>query len=601
MHWTGPNQNWNYMCAECHSTDLHKRYSVDQDRYQTTWAEMDVSCEACHGPASRHLAWAKATAQGDQNEDSVLQGLEVSFRGQPDIGWAFDPGATTARRSHTRSSRTEIETCARCHSRRSVLKQDYQHGRLLMDSHRPALLRTPLYHPDGQIQEEVYVYGSFLQSKMYQAGVTCTDCHDPHSLQLDSPGNNLCTRCHQAQSYESRDHHFHEPGTPAATCLECHMPAQTYMVIDPRRDHSLRVPRPDLSLTLGTPNACNDCHTDRPAKWAAEQVKEWYGSDRETHYGEALYAGEHGLAGAGETLAELVQDSDQPAIVRASALSLLSGYPGGLPTSSLQRLLQEIDPLLRHSALLVVENLEPRFRLDLAFPLLSDPILTVRIEAARVLAGVSTELMTTSQQHRHREVLEEYKKTQMATAERPESHMNLGNLHLQLGEWSLAEQEYQTALRIDSAFIPAYVNLADQYRVQGREQEAEEILLRGQKSSDHADLHHAIGLLLVRQQRLPEAIISLEKAARQEPGVARYSYVYGVALQSAGREREALNVLRSAQKRHPNDREILWALVTYLVQSGSPQEALGYAEKLRELFPQDPQIQNLIRNLDPGR
>ena len=603
LHWTGPNQNWNYMCAQCHSTHLQKGYVPAEGRYQTTWSEIDVSCEACHGPASRHLAWAEGAARGEVVEEPEAKGLAISFADPTAGSWIFDPGAKTARRSQVRRSYSEVETCAPCHSRRSVLRENYRHGRPLMDSHQPALLRDPLYFPDGQIRDEVYVYGSFLQSKMYQAGVSCTDCHDPHSLQVYASDNRLCSRCHMADRYDSREHHFHEPETAGSRCVECHMPAREYMVVDPRRDHSLRVPRPDLSLKLGTPNACTGCHTDQTSHWAADQVEKWYGSDATAapHYGEILRAGEDGLPGAPEALVEMALDPARPAIVRASSLTLLERYPGALAVPRIRQLLRDADPMVRLAALGTAASLEPRVRLAPVFPLLSDPVLGVRIEAARVLAGTPGELMTTAQVSRYRQGLEEYRQAQLATAERPESHMNLGNLYAQMGKFSRSEREFRTALRLDPGFVPAYINLADQYRVQGRDSEGEHLLRQGLSRTDQVAIDHALGLLLVRRQRLPEAIWHLEMAARHRPEVARYSYVYGVALQSAGRAEEGMDVLKKAQQRHPYNSDILSALVSYLTERGDRIGALGYARKLAQVFPGNPRIREMIRNLESER
>jgi hypothetical protein len=190
-----------------------------------------------------------------------------------------------------------------------------------MESYLPSLLVEGLYHADGQIDDEVYVYGSFLQSKMYKVGVTCSDCHDPHSLALKAPGNGVCHQCHAVEKYETEKHRFHTPGSSGANCVDCHMPAKTYMVIDPRRDHSFRIPRLDLSVQLGTPNACNRCHRDKPATWAAAKVREWYGHEPAGYqrYAEALQAARSGALDAEVPLLALLRDRDQPAIASADA------------------------------------------------------------------------------------------------------------------------------------------------------------------------------------------------------------------------------------------------------------------------------------------
>jgi Flp pilus assembly protein TadD len=600
LHWTGLNQNWNFMCAECHSTNLQKNYDLAKDRYKTTWSEIDVSCEACHGPGSRHVEWAQAASRGEKSQYEGQKGLVVQLKDSTNGTWRFDTETGTARRSTLLQSNVQIETCARCHSRRSVVHDDYVYGRPLMDTHRPALLTEALYHPDGQILDEVYVYGSFLQSKMFHAGVTCSDCHDPHSLKVHAADNALCASCHLPTKYDTPSHHFHGPDSPGASCVECHMPAKTYMVVDPRPDHSMRVPRPDLSVKLGTPNACNTCHTDRSTQWAADAVEKWYGPQRSTdvHFGEALHAGRSGLPGAEDALVKLAGDDTKPNVARASAFSLLRRYPSPASVRAIQRGLEDDDPLVRLSALRGLELLEPKDRLGPAYPLLNDPIRAVRIEAARVMASVPRSMMTREQRDGLNRAIAEYVESQRVNADRPSAHLNLGVLYTQSGKFDKAEAAYRTALRIDPSFVQAYVNLADLYRLEGRDDEGERILREALEIAPrNADVHQALGLLLVRHKRMSEAVKSLAQSATLRPDNPHYSYVYAVALNTTGRSDEAIEVLKKAHARHPNDREILYALVVFNRDMGNLDVAGQYAEKLIVLSPQDPAARGLLNQL----
>ena len=265
LHWTKPLQNWNRMCAFCHSTGLRKHYDLKGDDYETQWAEIDVSCEACHGPGSSHVLWAANGSRGDP----LLRTLS-----NDNAKWIMNFENGISARQPERTEHLEIETCASCHSHRSQLMERNDDSQLFLDSYNLSLLREPLYYSDGQIKDEVYVYGSFLQSKMYRKGVTCQDCHNPHSLTVPGETNAVCGSCHLAERFNSVGHTFHEPGTRGSACVDCHMPETTYMVVDRRRDHSLRIPRPDLTVLTGTPNACNGCHVDESADWAAQQVEE---------------------------------------------------------------------------------------------------------------------------------------------------------------------------------------------------------------------------------------------------------------------------------------------------------------------------------------
>ncbi|TDI16418.1 MAG: tetratricopeptide repeat protein [Acidobacteria bacterium] len=602
LHWTAISQNWNHMCAECHSTQLKKNYLEEEDRYETIWSEIDVSCEACHGPASAHLAWAEALEAAPTALDPDQKGLVFQLREMTDVSWSFQGDSGIARRSPPRGSNLQLETCARCHARRGILHEDYQHGRPLMDTHRPALLEESLYYPDGQIREEVYVYGSFLQSKMYRQGVTCSDCHDPHSLKLHGSEDGVCQQCHLPEKFETPSHHFHPENSSGASCVECHMPASTYMLVDPRRDHSFRIPRPDLSLKLDTPNPCTGCHTDRSSSWAAQIVTGWYGSKRsdQPHFGEALHAGRNNLAQAERDLARLADNPSMPGIARATALTMLPGYSLG-PESrqAMQNALKSSDPLLRASGLIATEVLEPPTRLGLAFPLLSDPIRAVRLQAGRVLASVPSELWTSQQRSLRDSVLDEYRQSQQVNADRPEAHLNLGVLHQQLGELEEAERAYQRALSMVPSSVPVRINLADLYREQNRDEEGETLLRQTLViSPDDGDVHHALGLLLVRQNRYQEALAALGQAARLRPESWRYSYILAVALHETGQVTSALQTLKKAHDRHPDNLELLMLLTTLNRDNGRLQEAILYANKLIERVPENAMFRQLLAQLE---
>jgi len=600
LHWTGPDQTWNYMCAECHSTNLKKNYDPQADRYATAWSELNVSCEACHGPGSRHVAWAKAREGGATDGADPDKGLVVRFTERAGVEWPISPDTGNARRRKPRETRVEIDLCARCHARRGLIAEDYTPGRSLLDTHLPQLLTAGMYYPDGQMEDEVYNYGSFLQSRMYQKGVTCSDCHDPHSLKLRAPGNGVCAQCHQVERYDTAAHHFHPPGTTGAGCAACHAPATTYMVVDPRHDHSFRIPRPDLSVKLGTPNACNQCHQDRTPEWAAAKVKEWYGRQPAGYqtFAEALQAARTGAPDAERRLAQLAAGQDQPAIVRATALAELHRYLSPKSLAVVQQGLQDADPLVRLGALSALEAAPPEHRPALALPLLQDPVRAVRTQAARWLAGAPADQLTPEQQVLREKMLAEYIATQQVNADRPEAHLNLGLLYLDQGQPGAAEAAYQTALKRQPTFTPAAVNLADLYRLQGRDDEGEQVLREAlRREPGSADLHHALGLLLVRRQHSDEAVAALGQAAERQPGNARYSYVYAIALHSAGKPAQAIPVLEQAHARHPNDRDIVQALVTFHREQGNRFAARLFAEKLVKLTPDDPGARQLLEQL----
>ncbi|MDJ0937505.1 MAG: tetratricopeptide repeat protein [Kiloniellales bacterium] len=586
LHWTRPSQNWNSRCAECHSTNLRKNYDARTKTFATTWSEIDVSCEACHGPGSEHVAWARKVPGSEKRV--VGRGFAIRLDERRDVHWTIDPGTGNATRSEVRRTDKEIEMCARCHSRRTAISTRYAHGEPLLDHYVPRLLDQGMYHVDGQINDEVYVYGSFVQSKMYQAGVTCSDCHEPHSLKLRVAGNGVCLNCHLAAKYDQAGHHFHRPGSEGASCAECHMPPKTYMVVDPRHDHSMRIPRPHLSIELGTPNACNNCHKDKTADWAARHIETQYGGEPTgfSSYAEALAAGRSGEPGAGEALAEIVRSPQSPNIVRATALAELGPYLSADTADVLSSGLADDNPGLRVSALRALEFAPAALRVRLAFPALSDPARGVRIEAARVLASIPAGQLPAHRRLVLARARQEFVTAQQVSAERPEAQINLGNFYAAQGDTTKAIAAYRLAIEISPNFAAAYVNLADLHRAQGNEAEAQQVLQRGtQRLPGNADLHHALGLSLVRMKRLRQALDELRRAATLAPGIARYVYVYAVALNSIGSASEAIAVLEGAHGKHPNNTEILSALATFHRDLGNQGKARDYANKLRAASP----------------
>ena len=404
QYWTNAALNWNGMCATCHSTNLKKNYNVLSDTYQTTWSDINVGCEACHGPGSRHVKWAELPGMARP----MVENFDLSVR------------------TSGLKSRELVELCAPCHSRRAIMG-DYTHiEKNLLDTMLPSLLTQELYFPDGQILEEVYAYASFTQSKMYARDVRCSDCHNVHSIKLTKEGNSLCLQCHRASDYDTPQHHFHkkkgEKGDPiksadgkvlsevgtGAECVQCHMPGRYYMGVHYRLDHSIRIPRPDLGIKIGVPDACTRCHLDKTRRWSDETITKWYGPGRRAHYGEIIQAGRNQQPGAAEGLIRLVGDPLYPVIVRATALELLDAYPGEDSAAALERALMDGEALIRRTAVSHLQTSDPKCLVRMIAPLLYDPVKAVRIDAASRLAGQPSRLLADDQRRMFEQTLKEY-------------------------------------------------------------------------------------------------------------------------------------------------------------------------------------------------
>jgi len=604
LHWTKLGQNWNSMCADCHSTGVRKTYDAAADKYRTTFAEISVGCEGCHAQGSRHVAWAKSQSSlfpfAREADDS--SGLLVRYAQRLNVTWPLDAITGSARRSAPPDSlRTETEACGMCHARRGQIAEDWTPGRLLSDTHAIAPMLRGLYDAAGQMDAEVFNDGSFRQSKMFALGVTCSDCHDPHSGKLRLPGDGVCLQCHTADKFAAASHHRHQGVSPQLTCANCHMPMRTYMVVDERHDHSFRIPRPDLSRGGGPRNACNDCHADKSADWAATAIETWHGPHRKGFqtYTLAFAAARANEPEAARLLLAVVNDDATPAIARATALTELAAQPSPAVIAAARNAMTHFDPMVRIGALDALERLSPSQAWPIAEPLLSDPVRGVRVRAARLLAPVPSARQPVNARRAFAAAAQEFIAAQKLNADRPEARTELGMFYARQGRFAEAEIEYRAAVRLNAHFTPALVNLADLFRQMNRDADAVLILREGVRvQSENAALQHTLGLALVRaKMRMDEALRALRRAAELAPDTPRYGYVLGVALHSAGKAQEALTILRSVAARHPAERDALAALVAYEQEAGDIAGALHHAERLSAMTPADEGLRRLIEKL----
>jgi len=595
LYWTNAAQNWNGMCAECHSTNLKKNYDPVSDTYSTTWSDIDVGCEACHGPSSNHVNWAE----------------------MPEMARPPSENFELAQKTSGTSARDMVELCAPCHSRRAALG-DYVHAEDdLLDSLLPSLLTGELYFADGQILEEVYVYGSFTQSKMYRHGVRCSDCHDVHSIKLVKEGNNLCLQCHRAARYDTGQHHFHkqkdEPGEPirsaegevlfevgtGALCVQCHMPGRNYMGIDYRPDHSLRIPDPGLNAVIDSPDACLRCHIDKNSQWSDETITRWYGPGRLPHYGTILEKGRRMDPEAGDELIRLAADSLYPVIVRATALSLLAAYPGEHIIQAMEIALMDEEALIRRTAVTSIQAADSEKLAKLIGPMLYDPVKAVRIEAASRLAGDIAKHLNADQQKVFQVVLQEFESAMKYSADFSFGRYNLANLYADLDRPEDAINNFEAAIKIDNQFYPAKVNLAMLYNLRDQNEKAEKLLREVvTEQPELYEVAYSLGLLLVEMQEYSEAVAYLEKASKGMPDQARIHYNLGLLYQQLKRIMRAEKELRLALMLEPESLDFQYGLADHYLKRGMLQEARRIAEKMVTMHPDNPIGSQLLNYID---
>ena len=574
LHWTGSEFNWNNGCADCHSTRLRKGYDRKTRRYATSFEEVSVGCEACHGPGSQHVA---AVKEGREQEAGFFS---RALPGQGTRVWKLEPGRDIAVLAFHAPS-DELTTCAPCHSRRADLGDDALD---FHDRYRLAALDELLYFDDGQIKDEVYVFGSFLQSKMYAAGVVCSDCHEPHTGTLRAEDNALCTRCHKASVYDRTSHTLHASGALGSLCTECHMPKRTYMVIDDRGDHRFEVPRPALSARIGAPDPCTTCHSDKSPAWAERQIGRRFASRSDHPFAEALHAARSQSPGAEPLLIELVANGTAPALARASALLELRTLRSRALPALLMRASTDPSPIVRRSVAVAARALPNDLRPALTTALLSDPVRSVRIEAAATLLEIDRRAWKSSDRRAFELAAAEYEAARSFGSDRGDGLVDLAHLAFVDRNPTKAEAILREALAVDPTFTAAHVNLADLYRELGRQEDSEEVLREAlDVAADRATIEHALGLALVRLQRHDEALGHLRRAHTLRPEAVRFGYVLAIATFDRGRTSESLAVLRALHERYPANVEVLMLLSTYSGELGRDRDAARFAAKLTAL------------------
>lgn len=592
LHWTNQGQNWNGMCAECHSTNLKKNYFHELDSFHTSYSEINVSCEACHGPGSEHIKWARLPEGSRPNNTN------------------FDLKVQTS----SINNEQYVDLCARCHSRRGLV-QDFSHDfKNIYDYMLPARLGTS-YHVDGQILEEDYVWGSFVQSKMYHTDIKCNDCHDIHSGARLFEGNDLCFQCHTQDYYGSARHHFHknigESGEPlnidgknvavgeGAQCVNCHMPAQYYMGIDLRNDHSIRIPNPRLTKSLGVPNACNQCHTDQGSDWAIQYFEQWYGKKERTHYGEILAMGRN-LAPDGDIeLVHLVNDTLYPYIVRATAIDYLGQYSTDTAMQLITSYLDDPSPILRHAAISAYTSNNLEDYLSKIAPLLTDPHRIIRAQAAIKLSIVPEHQIPAHYKEPFQIAINEYRENNEYMADFPSARMNLGILSANTGNPQEAKKHYKKAIEIDDKFEPAKLNLAIIHNQLGENNEAEAIYRRIiEDNPEFSGVYYSLGLLLAEQQKYAEATEYLEIAIERNPENSRVYYNLALIYQQIGDQTKAEARLLKTVELEPENFDFLYALCYFYATTEQYAKARKVGKELKKLYPDHTDSNQLIDYID---
>lgn len=578
LYWTNNGQSWNGMCAECHTTNYHKGYDPKTHDYHTTYSEINVSCEACHGPGSKHNEWAA-----------------ISEDGRPEISnYGFFV------KQKNLNTEEMLDQCAYCHARRSGLADNEHTGNSYMDQFIPQLAKRPYFHVDGQILEEDYVFASFTQSKMHGKHVRCADCHDIHGLKLKKQGNGVCYQCHVEDKYASYSHHFHkgeameglisnngvhEDGN-GTQCVDCHMTGGKYMGVDFRRDHSIRIPRPDLTRTIGTPNACTGCHKDKEPVWAEKQIKEWYKHEPPLHYGTVFYAAENYEPGADKQLVKLIQGDSTANMVKAIAISYLPNYRTEQNAAVIEKEFTNPIPLIRYTAVRNYFHSNQAHYIKKIKPFLLDSIKSIRIEAAQQLSKIPNMQPGKDYAEAYNNALAEYVSYLDYSADFSGSRQNSGNLYQNLKQFDLSVENYKEAIRIDKFFIPAYINLAILYSQIKQIEKAESVLHSLINTGESGyEAYYYLGLVKSEQGKFDEAIKYLNKAAEINPETPRVFYNLGLLYQKTGKKAKAEKSLKQSLRISPDNLDYMYTLCYFYIQEKQFKKAESIAKEIIGKYP----------------
>ncbi len=575
FHWTANAANWNTMCSSCHSTNLQKNYNSDSDVYHTTFTNINVSCETCHGPGKLHIEYING--ENYRNGNKIAGSMILLKRKGEKIA--------------------EIDACAVCHARRTELVPTPKPGAPLLDNYIPEIPTTEHFYSDGQANDEDYNYTSFTESKMFRQGVRCSNCHEPHQATLKFIGNSLCTQCH-AKTYDSYAHTFHTIGTQGSECKNCHMPGKFYMGNDYRYDHTFRVPRPDLSVIYGTPNACNNCHQEKTAQWAADAVKKSYGPDRKYHFAEDLIPGSILDKNSEAHLTKLLKDTSVPDMIKAASASYLGNIQTGNSLDALLGCLNMADAQIRYRALIALNNFPPEKWIYAAGPLLQDSIRAVRIAAAELYLPVPASQVPAEYNNDFLKAKSELESYTLYQSDFAIGNVMIGDFYFKQNEYTNAAKYYRRGLKKDSLMNYARLNLSVVYNLSKQNDKALQVLKDAEKVDPNNErIYFNLALLYNEMGNPGDAAKSLARAVELKSLNPRVYYNYGLLLQQSGKIKQAIEMYKKGLKIVPADESLNYTLALLLVQIGSIEEARIPAAVLKKNYPDNPDYQKIFHYL----
>lgn len=579
LHWQQSLQNWNGMCADCHSDGLKRNFEAKNNKFDTQWDNINVGCQSCHGNMESH-----ATNLNKPPQDKIAL-INSSQQTKKVINWLLSPNeavatlknkdgklATTKQKKARQKS---MDTCFSCHALRSPLTDGFAPNKSFLEQFSPSLISQPLYHADGQIKEEVYVYGSFLQSKMFKEGVTCIDCHDAHSMKVKAQDNSLCLQCHNAVLYQQEKHTGHSMDSEAGQCVTCHMPESTFMGVDDRRDHSFKIPRPDLSIKYNTPNACLNCHKDQDNQWAESQLKQLHGDPETLSRSEQdfiILLKNQNLDFARHIA--LINDTELNEIKRASALMLLLNTRQNISNNVITPWVNSEYPLIRLATAKIGYLLSNKDKQLSYKKLLSDEYKSIRVATAEHLLGLGFNIS--------KQALNEVLDVQKVDTWQGEGNLKQSLMWSMLGKKNKAIESLEYSINIDPYFASAYINLAELYRSSEESLKEKQLYkLALSNMPNDASIRYAYGLFLIRIGDKLASVHAFKKALTLQPENPQYAYLYLLALDATGKTKQALTELKRKIK-HDQSKELIQLGMNFSRKINDKKSYYYFAEKNKQ-------------------
>ena len=536
-YWSNRGMNWNVQCADCHMTNLNKNYDVDTDSYQTSWEHTAITCKQCHKGTDDHMS---------------------------------NP-------HYKPTTENKMDGCASCHSVREDLTDGFHAGEKYDNHYRPLLADwANIYFEDGQVSGENFEYGSFIMSRMHHKGVTCLDCHDPHSAKLKLPADNntLCLSCHQAPGQKEATvidpiaHSHHAAGSEGGKCVSCHMPITTYMARDPRRDHGFTTPDPLLTKELNIPNACNRCHEDKDSEWSIKWTNEWYGDRMNRWSRERAFLVARAKSGDPGVVPELIKafEKEQVEGWHQVFIGLLQPWVNQVDVQkAIQPFLQHENPLLRSKATQILGTFNSPDELE---RLKKDGSTAVRLSS----------LWSSRQLLANEAILpEEFQNFINLHSDQPEGALSQAELAMLKNDLDSTEAWLRKAVNWDQTSSYPKQMLAQILNMRNDKTGALEMLrAAGKIDPENIQVLYQNSLLEAELNNIPEAVKLLENINEVAPYFHKAWYNLGLIYSQQNRLEDSIYALYKAVNINPQDVQSLYALATVYYRFGNNADAQKY-------------------------